>query len=127
MKSNFKCIELTIHDEELGCTIVFSDSKSADNQFKTMDELMNSDEKYFLIQRTYPEDESDKDYFYIETSESNEDLEISEKLEININENTIDINWLNNQVIIELNLEKQEFKNLLNMLNTRFNEWIIVN
>jgi hypothetical protein len=50
---NFQCEELTISDEELGYTITFSDSKSSDDQFKTIEEIMNSEEKYLLIQRTY--------------------------------------------------------------------------
>jgi hypothetical protein len=33
----FKYAELTVSDEELGCTITFSDSKSADGQFKTIE------------------------------------------------------------------------------------------
>jgi hypothetical protein len=126
MKFNFQCVELTIQDEELGCTVIFSDSRSADYQFKTEDELMNSDEKYLLIQRTYSEDEYDKECYYIESSESNKDFETSEKIKININENRIDINWLDEQLIIGLNLKNQEFENLLHILNTKFNERIIV-
>ena len=48
---NFQCEELTISDDELGCTVKFSDSKSLDDQFMTIEEIMNSDEKYLLIQR----------------------------------------------------------------------------
>lgn len=31
---------------------------------------MNSEEKYHLIQRTYPEDDDNVDYFHIESSET---------------------------------------------------------
>jgi hypothetical protein len=126
MKINFKCIELTIQDEELGCTVIFSDSKSADDQFKTEDELMKSEEKYFLIQRTYAEDKCDMEYYYIESSESNKGFETSEKIKININDNRVDINWFDEQVIIGLNLKNQVIENLLRILNTKFNELIIV-
>jgi len=127
MKINFKCIELTIQDEELGCTVIFSDSRSVNDQFKTEDELINSDEKYFLIQRTYAEDGCDMEYYYIESSESNNGFENSEKINININKNIVYINWLDEQVIIGLNLKKHIFDNLLRILNTKFNERIIVN
>lgn len=54
---NFQCVELSISDDELGFTVTFSDSKSSDDQFKTVEENMNSQKKYLLIQKTYPEDE----------------------------------------------------------------------
>ena len=109
MRINFHCIELTIQDEELGCTVTFSDSKSADDQFKTEEELMNSVEKYFMIQRTYMEDEDDVENYYLETSESTTDFDPREKMIINLKQNILEANWLGERVIIGLNLKSQEF------------------
>jgi hypothetical protein len=127
MNINFQCIELTIHDEEFGCTVTFSDSRSADDQFKTEEEIMNSVEKYLLIQRTYAEDEYDTEYYHIESSESNEGFDSSEKININITKDHLEANWLGEKVIIGLNLKKQEFKNLLQILETKFHEKITIN
>ena len=124
MKTNFQCIELTIQDEELGCTITFSDSRSADDQFKSMEEIMNSDEKYLLIQRTYPEDDYDADYYYIESSESDEIFNPNEKIIAVLNQKFIEINSAKEQFRIGLNLENRIFKDLERILRTRFKEFV---
>ncbi|WP_323027547.1 hypothetical protein [Gelidibacter japonicus] len=122
MKTNFQCIELTIQDEEFGCTITFSDSRSADDQFKSMEEIMNSDEKYLLIQRTYPEDDYDADYYYIESSESDEIFKPNEKINIVLNQNLIKVNSAGEQLSIGLNLDNRKLKDLERILRTRFKE-----
>ena len=124
MKTNFQCIELTIQDEELGCNITFSDSRSADDQFKSMEEIMNSDEKYLLIQRTYPEDDYDADYYYIESSESDEIFNPNEKIIAVLNQKFIEINSAKEQFRIGLNLENRIFKDLERILRTRFKEFV---
>ena len=124
MKTNFQCIELTIQDEELGCTITFSDSRSADDQFKSMEEIMNSEEKYLLIQRTYPEDDYDADYYYIESSESDEIFNPNEKIIAVLNQKFIEINSAKEQFRIGLNLENRIFKDLERILRTRFKEFV---
>lgn len=124
MKTNFQCIELTIQDEEFGCTITFSDSRSADDQFKSMEEIMNSDEKYLLIQRTYPEDDYDADYYYIESSESDEIFKPNEKINIVLNQNLIKVNSAGEQLRIGLNLDNRKLKDLERILRTRFKEFV---
>ena len=126
MKINFHCIELTIQDEELGCTVTFSDSRSADDQFKTEEELINSDEKYLLIQRTYAEDEYDEENFYIESSESDTDFDPFEKMIMKLTRDRLDVNWSGEQLIIGLNLNNQELENLLRILETKFHERITI-
>jgi hypothetical protein len=94
MKINFQCIELTIQDEELGCTVTFSDSRSADDQYKTEEEIMNSNKKYLLIQRTYAEDEDDVEHYYIESSESNMNFEPNKKMVVNLNQDRLETKWI---------------------------------
>jgi hypothetical protein len=124
MKTNFQCIELTIQDEELGCTITFSDSRSADDQFKSMEEIMNSEEKYLLIQRTYPEDDYDVDYYYIESSESDEIFNPNEKIIVKLNRKLFEVNSAGEQLRIGLNLENRKLKDLERILRTKFKELI---
>jgi hypothetical protein len=126
MKNNFQCIELTIQNEEFGCTVTFSDSKSADDQFKTEEEIMNSNEKYLLIQRTYAEDEYDKEHYHIESSESNANFDPHEKIIISINHNRLEAKWSGEEVLIGLNLKNQELENLLRVLKSEFKERITI-
>jgi hypothetical protein len=126
MKINFQCIELTIQDEELGCTVTFSDSRSADDQFKTEEEIMNSIEKYLLIQRTYAEDEYDKENYHIESSESNANFDPREKIIMRINHNRLEAKWSGEEILIGLNLKNQELENLLRVLDSQFNERITI-
>ena len=93
MKINFQCIELTIQDEELGSTVTFSDSRSTDDQFKTEEEILNSVEKYLLIQKTYAEDEYNKENYHIESSESNANFDSHKKIIMSINHNRLEAKW----------------------------------
>jgi hypothetical protein len=126
MKINFQCKELTIQNEEFGCTVTFSDSKSADDQFKTEEEIMNSNDKYLLIQRTYAEDEYDKENYHIESSESNANFDHREKIIMIINHNRLEAKWSGEEVLIGLNLKNQELENLLRVLDSEFYERITI-
>lgn len=120
---NFQCEELTISGEEFGCTITFSDSKSADDQFKTMEEIMNSEEKYLLIQRTYPEDDDDEGNYHIETSEADVNL-LSDDIEMTvaIDRERFKIEFPGAQLEIGLNLTDEELENLEEILKFRFKD-----
>jgi hypothetical protein len=60
----FVCNDISISDSELGCQILFSDK--VDDGYQSKSENNDSSENYILLQRTYPEDDFDKDYSYIE-------------------------------------------------------------
>jgi hypothetical protein len=127
MKIDFQCIELTIQDEELGCTIIFSDSKSADDQFKTEEEIMNSVEKYLLVQKTYAEDEYDMEHYHIECSESDSGFDPDKKVVININLERLEAKWLDGKVTIGLNMKNKELENLLRIFEAKFHKKIMLN
>lgn len=120
---NFQCEELLIEDEELGCTITFSDTKISEDQYKTAEEIMNSDERHLLIQRTYPENDNDLDNYHIETSESDIEL-ISDdiKMDVAIDRERFKIDWPGAHLEIGLNLTDKELKNLKEILETRFKD-----
>lgn len=122
MKINFLCKELTIQDQELGCTITFSDSTSADDQFKTIEEIMNSDEKYLLIQRTYAEDDDDTDFYHFESTEL--DFEPNEKMIVNLRKDRFEADCYCGELTIGLNLKNKEIEDLTHILETKFSERI---
>lgn len=120
---NFQCEELTISDEEFGCTIIFSDSKSSDDQFMSIEEIINSEEKYLLIQRTYPEDDDEIDNYHIESSETDIEL-ISDDINVTIaiDRKRFRIDLPKARLEIGLNLTDQELENLVEIFVNRFNE-----
>ena len=120
---DFKCEELIIEDEEFGCTVIFSDSKFSENQFKTTEEIMNLEEKYLLIQRTYPEDDDDVDSYHIETSETDIDLVSDDiKMTVAIDRERFKIDWPGAHLEIGLNLTDRELENLKEILKARFKD-----
>ena len=72
----FYCQDISINDEEFGCSISLSENRdeyneeNADKILKmSPGEVAKSIGQYISIQRSYPEDEFEKDYYYFETSE----------------------------------------------------------
>lgn len=120
---DFQCEELIIEDGEFGCTITFSDTKTSEGQFKTAEEIMNSEEKYLLIQRTYPEDDDELDNYHIESSETDIEL-LSDEVEmiVEIDPKRFKIQFPGAQLEIGLNLTNKELKNLERILKSRFKD-----
>lgn len=123
---NFQCKELTISDEELGFALTFSDSKSEDRQYLDIDVLINSEEKYLLIQRTYPEDEFEDDYYYIESSESERKLGCNDKMTVKLSREDFEISWSGDQLKIGLDLTDTELNELKEIFQVVFKERIIL-
>jgi len=65
------CVEISIHDDDLGCQILFSDKSTGREKAK-------SPESYLLIQRAYPDGDFDSDYIYFETHNENYAGELTE-------------------------------------------------
>ena len=76
MKFNSK--EIQIENDEFGYTLTFSEDKNdyECEMNKSTRELMHSTQKYILLQRTYPEDEFEKDYYYFEPSDFDKACEL---------------------------------------------------
>jgi hypothetical protein len=123
---NFQCEELTILDGEFGFTITLSDSKSSDDQLKTVEEIMNSGEKYLLIQRSYPEEEDHLNYYYIETSETDTELSPRDKMIVRLSQNKFEIDWSGDHLEIGLNLSDKKLKELRNAFEVAFKERTIL-
>ena len=86
---------------------------------------MNSEEKYLLIQRTYPEDDEDVDNYHIETSENDIEL-ISDDIRmiVAIDQRRFKIDWPGAHLEIGLNIADKETKNLEEILKSRFSDRI---
>lgn len=99
MKFNSKHIEIS--DEEFGCTITFSESE---NDIDSKDS-----EKYLLLQRTYPEDEYEEDYYYIESSDFDKSGELENfSIELSTNKFNLSTETSAFEINFDLNTEKYE-------------------
>ena len=68
-KMKFICQDISINDEDFGCTISFSENRDDYNEenagkFAKMSpsQIAELIGRYILIQRSYPEDQFEKDY-----------------------------------------------------------------
>ncbi|MFO7883153.1 MAG: hypothetical protein R6U52_11535 [Kosmotogaceae bacterium] len=113
---NFKCKELSISDEPLGCIITFSDTIEKEfYQNHGYDQIIEN-EVYLMLQRTYTEDDSGKDYFYIEFS----NFEKSGKLDdfrIELDRNIFKIEWESYKSEIGIDINQKQFEKLKKALN----------
>lgn len=109
----FVCKEISISDEEFGCTVTLSENKD-DNEFenqKTVDEIMDSIGQYLMLQRTYGEDEFEEDYYYFESSDFDKSGELDE-FEITLTENKFILTIKNDKYEIQIHPNDQEWTEL---------------
>lgn len=78
-----------------------------------------------MIQRSYPEEEDDIDYYYIETSETDTELSPRDKMIIEIRPEVFKINWSRDRLEIGLNITKKEYEHLKKTLKNRFKKRLI--
>ena len=123
---NFICKELIITDDaDFGCTITFTDSIESDNTEKSMSEIINPNERFFTIQRSYPEDYDEIDFYHIETSESDTELGYKDQIIFYLNNKSIKIQWCSDEIEIGVDLDKKEIARLKRKIKSRFRERII--
>src|SRR5687767_2192195 len=82
----FDCKEISMSDEAFGCTLTLSEEKddAAEQMEMSIEQIMNSSGQYFLLQRTYSEDDFEKDFYYFETSDLDKSGELKNfKIELN--------------------------------------------
>lgn len=112
---NFKCKELSISNEPLGCTITFSDSIEKEFYKTHKYDEINENEKYLMLQRTYAENEFEKDYYSIELSDFDKSGELKE-FRIILDQRKFKIEWNSLTAEIELEINKNEYEKLLEAL-----------
>ena len=109
----FDCKQISINNEELGCTVSFYDRKQ-DGEAQTdmtIDEIIESIGEYVMLQRTYPEDDFETDYYYIETSNPN----IAGKLKnflIKLSRTKMSMTFSNKEIEISINPIDNKFNEL---------------
>src|SRR5690554_321347 len=109
----FICKQLTINDDaDFGCTIEFSDTIDKGQENQSVTDLLNPKDKYFLVQRSYPEDFDEDDFYHVETTESDIELSYKDKLYFELNPERVKIRMAFDVITIGLNLEPEEYKGL---------------
>lgn len=109
----FNCKEISISDEEYGCTLILSEKKDNDTAEKEIkvDEILSSTGQYIMLQRTYPEDEFEKDYYYIETSNPDKSGELKD-FRIDLYRTQFIMSYDKELFEIKINVGAQNFENL---------------
>lgn len=111
---NFNGNFLSISDEEFGCTLSIYENE--EKEYDGDDEEEEDEGNYLLLQRTYAEDDSEKDYQYIESniegiSGDNKNVEI----EINPSKLSLSNPKMKIEIILSKTL-KNKFEDLKNAL-----------
>ena len=102
----FDCKEIDISDDEFGCRITFSDRKEGDHiDNQSYKEIMESIGDYLTLQRSYPEDEFETDYYIIELSNFDKSGELDD-FTINLSRTQFLMNY--KEEIIEIQLETND-------------------
>lgn len=124
----FDCQDISISDEEFGCSITLSENsdeyneENADKLRKmSPSEVAESFGQYILIQRSYPEDEFEKDYSYFETSDDTKSGEL-ENFKIELYPTRFLMQRDNDVYDINLKPTKKEFANLKRVLKQIVND-----
>ena len=119
MNMKIECKRLSISEEDLGLQIVFySNEKEEDPEsldYSNITEVVNSIGPYLMIQRSYPEDEFEKDYYYIELTDFDESGDLKEFV-FTLTGKKLKIKWEKNSVEIELNIDEKEIEDLIEAL-----------
>jgi hypothetical protein len=122
---NFICKKLSIIDDN-GFMYIIELSDKTDPENKGIEETTDNYQKYFRIQRSYPEELYENNFYSIETSESGIELGFLDKIIINLSRDLIKIDWCSERVEIGLKINSKNFDSLRKILKTRFKEKIIM-
>ena len=116
-KMKFDCKEISISDEAFGCTLTISENgnNNVSEIGITIDEILASSGHYILLQRTYPEDEFESDYYYIETSNPDKSGELKD-FSINLYRTQLLMTYDNEIIEIGINTSDEEFEILKKIL-----------
>ena len=124
---DFKCKQLSITDDpDFGCTIEFSDSVDKYNESLSIQVLTNPSEKYLMIQRSYPEDEFENDWYTIESSVADIEFNQKDKMYVKLSHSNFEIYCSGITLIIGLDLSAGEYSKLNKALKTRFKDKVVI-
>jgi hypothetical protein len=109
----FNCKEISISDEEFGCTLTLSENKDdgISELEMTTEEIFNSIGRYVMLQRTYPEDRFEEDYYYFESSDFDKSGELND-FEINLSRKVFQMTLGNEIIEIQIGVDDSVYENL---------------
>jgi len=114
---NFVCKEISINDEEFGCTVTLSEKEDSGFDYEeTVEEIMNATDQYLMLQKTYGEDEFEEDYYYIESRDFEKSGEL-EDFEIFLTETEFIITFENEKYVIQISPNRKVFDDLKKVLS----------
>ena len=108
----FKCDKISVDDSELGLTIIFSEKRK--NSFDYED-TVNADSNYILIQLSYPEDEYEKYYSFIEFNDVKKSGNI-DKYKFHLSKNEFIVKSKDEEVKCLFNISDEKFNEIKEVL-----------
>ena len=81
----------------------------------SIEQIMSSSGKYLLLQRTYPEDDFEDDYYYFETSEFDKASELK-NFRIELNKNNLLLKIEDDLFEINIKCNREKYNNLKKIL-----------
>ena len=113
----FECKKISINDEALGCQVIFSEKADAGiyPENMSLQEMIESRDKYLLLQRFYPEDEYDRDTCYMETHDQGVCGHLK-KYEMVLSKNKFELILQKDHIEISISPKKKEFEDLKKIL-----------
>lgn len=113
----FNCKEISISDEEFGCTLTLSENKDdgISEVGMTTEEILNSIGRYVMLQRTYPEDRFEVDYYYFESSDFDKSGELND-FEINLSRKVFQMTLENEIIEIIIGVDDSVFENIKHII-----------
>jgi len=109
----FNCKEISIDDLVFGCTISFAENEEnyAFEKERTIDQVITSIGQYISLQRTYPEDEYEKDHYFFESSDFDKSGELID-FKIDLYRTQFVMTFNKELYEIQINIDDQKFEKL---------------
>jgi hypothetical protein len=117
------CKEISIIDGELGCEVTFSENGELGSKIEKMSfkGIIDSIGRYLLLQRSYPEDDFDRDNYYFETHDENLCGDLKD-FEIELSRQSFILKFDSEIIEILINPSDKEFADLKSVLRIIINK-----
>ena len=103
------CEDISISDNEFGSEICFS--HKINNRYQLKNNVIESADNYILLQRTYPEDELEDGYSYIEFSDFEKSDEFK-SYKIDLYRRLLLISYKNENIEIHFSVDNSKYKKI---------------
>ncbi len=108
----FECNNIKIEENHLGCSICFCEKTICQNFDKLgYENIIQNEEQYLILRRSYAEIKEEEDYLYIETPNSEFSGEFF-KIQINLYSNNLLLSTERDTIDINLKLKEEELVQL---------------